>query len=210
MLTEATTPVDAAPRSVMWTVSAVAERDSVSKQAVSKKVRELAGCHGLSVEKNARGYIVRLNVAEYDHLRGRFGDPSKAQAPRLPLASGEVAPVQPNESYDEALRQKTWIGAERDRLKLAEDMGRLVSVDGVASALGLCGEEIARSIDRFIGSVDEMAAAVAKDGVHGLRVVVKQLTFRMKGEVANALEAVASNAPATEEQQPLEKVDPQS
>lgn len=115
MLTEATTTVDGTlpglsqpPRAVMWTVSQIAARDRVSKQAVSKKVKELVDL-GLTVERDSRGFVKKLNVVEYDRLRGRTDDPSKAPRPgRHALAPAPKPPADDNESYKEALRTKTW------------------------------------------------------------------------------------------------------
>ena len=85
MLTEVTTPVDGTssrrpdpPRTVMWTIKQIAARDSVSKQAVSRKVGELVGL-GLTVDRDGMGRVAAVNVVEYDRLRGRTDDPSKAQ-----------------------------------------------------------------------------------------------------------------------------------
>jgi DNA-binding transcriptional ArsR family regulator len=189
----------------MMSIAALAQRDGVSKAAVSRKVKQLAEEHGLTVERDGQGRVAGVNVAEYDHLRGRYGDPSKAQAARSVRV--DTPPLQPNETYDEALRQKTWIEAERARLKLAEEAGQLLRVDRVADAAMTCGEDVVRSIDRLGGYVDEMAAAVAKDGVHGLRVLVKEITRRLKADVARSLEQIAAGAPVSDEtavQEPAE------
>jgi hypothetical protein len=195
MLTEPAT-VDAAPAlpltapsAVMWTISQVAERDAVSKQAVSKKVRALAEKHGLTVERNSRGHITRLNVAEYDHLRGRLDDPSKAQRPP-PIAPAE-APR--GETYEEALRQKTWTEAERSRLNLAEQKRDLVRVAAIGQAAQQCAESIVAIIDRLPTAADDLAEAVARDGVHGLRVSLKGIAQRMRSDVAAALEALGGS-----------------
>lgn len=202
MLTPATTTVDATPRAVMWPIGKIAERDGVSKQAVSKKARALVEKHGLSVDRDDRGRIAAVNVAEYDHLRGRFGDPSKAQAPR-PTANAAAPASQPapaNESYDEALRQKTWHEAERRRLELEELKGELIRVARVADALQVCGEEINRIVDRLPSMTDDLANAVARDGSHGLRVALKRLAARIRGEIAEAMRTIASRAPEQEDE----------
>jgi len=193
MLTTETTGVDA-PRAVMWTVSRVAERDGVSKQAVSKKVRALAEKHGLSVNRDGQGRIVSFNVAEYDHLRGRFDDPSKSQAP----AKTDTPASNQSETYDEAVRQKTWLEAEKRRLELAEIKGELVRVGKVTDAVVRSFEQINRIIDRLPSATDELAAAVAKDGGHGLRVALKNLSGRMRGDIADALETIAAGEPLQE------------
>jgi hypothetical protein len=188
-LTETTTHVDA-PRAVMWTVSQVADRDAVSKQAVSKRVRDLADKHGLAVERDPRGHIIRLNVAEYDHLRGRYSDPSKAQAPRREM---DAAPR--GESYDEALRQKTWHDAERARLNLEELKGELIRVSAIVDAVGHCGVAISRAVDRLVNDADDITAMIARDGVHGCRVILKSIAARLRNDIADALADLARSTP---------------
>ncbi|MCA0404873.1 MAG: DUF1441 family protein [Proteobacteria bacterium] len=180
-MTTPATPVDAPPRAVMWTVSQVAERDRVSRQAVSKHVRRLADEHGLSVERDQQGRITSLNVAHYDSLRGRYADPSKAQVQTPRLA------VEPNESYDEALRQKTWLEAERRRIELEALKKNLIEVDRVVDALGVAADEIRRVLGRLPNLADDLAAAVTRDGIHGLRVALGQHGTRLGDEVADAL-----------------------
>lgn len=184
----------------MWPIGRIAERDGVTKQAISKQVKRLVGQHALVVERDRQGRIAAVNVAEYDHLRGRFGDPSKAQAPApspvailaqadLPLAPAQ-SPASP-ESYDEALRQKTWIAAEKSRLELDELKGELLRAGAVDAAVLRCGEDIARIIDRLPNAADDLAVAVARDGVHGLRVTLKALARRMRTDVAAAMDTLA-------------------
>ncbi|MEX0745689.1 MAG: hypothetical protein WD118_08805 [Phycisphaeraceae bacterium] len=195
MLTEAATPVNA-PRTVMLSIAALAERDRVSKPAVSRKVKQLVEKHGLAVERDDQGRVAAVNAAEYDHLRGRFGDPSKAQAP---AAKGSATgPTPENESYDEALRQKTWHDAERARIALDELKGKLVRLEALTEGLRLTAGEIAAVIDRLPNAADELAAAVARDGTHGLRVMLKQLAKDQRHAIANALAAIGAAAPEIE------------
>ena len=73
MLTVGMTAVDTPPprapeppRAVMWSISQIAKRDLISKQAVSKKVRELIQL-GLTVDRDAE--LVELRIAD---LRRQF------------------------------------------------------------------------------------------------------------------------------------------
>lgn len=191
MFTTGATGVNAPapPRAVMLSVAELATRDQVSKPAVSRRVKQLRE-RGLQVELDAQGRVAKINAAQYDELKSRFSDPSKAQAPRLVDAMAE--------SYDEALRQKTWTEAERARLRLLEEQGKLVRVEQLADALAQAGEKIVRSVDLVLNDVDDLAAAVAKEGAAGLRIALKKITFRLKGEMAEALSAIAADAPETE------------
>ncbi|MDI4231435.1 helix-turn-helix domain-containing protein [Bradyrhizobium sp. Arg237L] len=175
----------------MLSIAEIAKRDGVSKPAISRKVKQLVDQHGLVVERDGQGRVSAVNVAQFDELRGRYGDPSKAQAT---AAASSTASVKSSETYDEGLRQKIWIDAERARIRLAQDKGELVEAAELAAALSECGGAITRVVDRLLSHCDEMAAAVGKDGVHGLRVLVKKISFDLKTEIADALESVAVNS----------------
>ena len=189
MLTPTTGVVDA-PRAVMWTISQIAERDAVSKQAVSRKARQLADDHGLSVDRNPQGHIIALNVVEYDHLRRRVDNPSKAQAParehRQERAGG-------GESYDEALRRKTWHDVEKRRLEIEEIKGRLINAAGVASGYDRAAEQIRSVLENLEEQADDLAAVVAREGAHGLRVALKRLSASLLSTMAAALRAEADS-----------------
>jgi len=197
MLTTGETGVNASPpRAVMMSIADLAARDGVSKPAVSRRVKQLRE-RGLQVELDVQGRVGSVNSVQYDELKARFADPSKAQAPAaLPV------PIPSGESYEEALRQKTWTEAERNRLKLREEQGRLVPVDRLADALAQAAEKIVRSVDLVLNDVDDLAAAVAKEGTAGLRMALKKITLRLKGEMADALSSIAADAPEHELDEP--------
>lgn len=200
-MTDATPVNGGPPRAVMLSIGEIADRDGVSKPAISRKVKQLVDRHGLQVERDEQGRVARVNVAEFDHLRGRFGDPSKAQASR-PIASPappENSPPASSESYDEALRQKTWHEAEKRRLEVAELKGELVRRAKVAADTNICASEVIRVVDRLPNAADTLAAAVARDGVHGLRVALKKLAAAVRNDIAAAFGALASGAPATDQ-----------
>ncbi|MFC2252483.1 ArsR family transcriptional regulator [Labrys portucalensis] len=181
-MTEATTAVDT-PRTVMWSISDIASRDGVSKQSVSKKVADLIERQGLSVERDERGRVSRVNVAEYDHLRGRTDNPSKSQRPST---SGRE--LSQSESYEEALRQKTWHEAERRRLELESLKGALVPLADITVALGEVAGDIIQVLDRLPALADDLAAAIAREGSHGARTILKAEVERLRTGIADALD----------------------
>ena len=191
-------------------IADLAARDGVSKPGVSRKVKQLVAKHSLQVERDGQGRVSGVNVAQYDELRSRFGDPSKAQAPQSAVGPAQDVPPATNETYDEALRQRTWIEAERARIKLATEMGDLVPSAGVADAQARCGEEISRIVDRLLNDVDEMAAAVGREGVHGLRVLIKKIVFRVKTDIANSLSSVAASATVEQGDEPEATIAPET
>jgi phage terminase Nu1 subunit (DNA packaging protein) len=171
----------------MLSVAEIARRDGVKKSGVSRRIKQLRDA-GLHVELDAQGRVAKVNSVQYDELRGRYGDPSKAQAPRAAIE----LPVPENESYEEARRQLTWIDAERAKLKLEAEQGLYVKVEDLEGALLAIGEEIVGTVDRLTQTCDDLAAAVARDGVHGLRAALKKLAFEMKTDIADALSKIAA------------------
>jgi hypothetical protein len=195
--------VDSTPAAVMWSIGKIAERDQVSKQAVSKKVKALVDAHGLQVDRDPRQRIIAVNVAAYDHLRSQFGDPSKVQAPKKSGAAPALdlpSPTKSADSLEEAKRQQAWIDAERSKMRFAEEQKLLVRVGAVIDAVSECGVEISRIIDRLPGAADDLAAAVGRDGAHGVRVALKTLATKMREDIAATLAAIAGAAPELEQE----------
>lgn len=190
MITAPETGVNGAPpRAVMMSVGDIARRDGVSVPNVSRRVKRLVEQHQLHVERDPQGRVALVNVVQYDELKNRFGDPSKAQAPARPSSS--VLPSEPNESLDEARRVLTWTEAERAKLKLEAEQRLYVRVEELESALGAAAEAIIDIVDRLPQASDDLAAAVARDGVAGLRNALKRMAVDYRTEIADALSGVA-------------------
>lgn len=188
------------PRAVMLSIADIADRDQVSRPAVSQRVKRLVEQNDLQVERDARGFVSLVNVAQYDLLRERHGDPSKDQRPPAPVEP----PARDPESYDEALRQKTWYESTRKGLELDELIGKLVRVDEIESATGDCGSEIIAIVHSLQNEADALVAALARDGPHGLRVLLKQIENRMLGEIAEALASLSQSAGGAPAGAPIE------
>ena len=200
------TEVDAT-RATMLSLAELAKRDGVSKQAVSKKVQRLIAS-GLSVELDGRGRVSRINVAHYDALRARFDNPSKAQRPNKPekparaIKPAAVAPAAPStapgpevgqnyalqlggdESYDEALRQKTWLEAERRRYEIDLLKGRSFEGAVVRAAFDRATSLMIAAIDQGKDFGDDFATAVGRDGVRGAHAMVATLLRTLREAAA--------------------------
>ncbi|WP_069307559.1 hypothetical protein [Methylobrevis pamukkalensis] len=190
------------PRAVMWTIAQIVARGQDGSQPnVSKMVGRLVEKHGLEVERGPNGKIRAVNIAHYDQLRGRYGDPSKRQVqerePQRPAA----------ESYDEALRVRAWIDAENKKIDLALRKGLLTPTAQVRAGTEEAFGVIAALIDRLPNSADDLAAATAREGVHGLRVMLKKIASRMRADVATALQSVFEAAPESDEINDIEGAD---
>jgi hypothetical protein len=173
------------PAAVMMTLGQIAERDGVGKPAVSRKIAQLVERHGLQVERDQRGRVGLINIAMYDELRQRTDDPSKAQAPRNGVET------QPNDSYDEALRRRTWIEAERSKFRFAAERGEYVHIDEVKRAVERAGAEVVYALDAPLRSVDEIASTATR-GVNELRRMIKRMVEGQRTQIADSLDRLST------------------
>lgn len=191
----------------MWSVSRIAERDGVSKPTVSNHVKRLVERHGLIVHRDANGRVCAVNVVQYDTLRDRYADPSKAQAPfrgaeeppPLPVPAGAPPPPRDLTNYDEAQRRRAWLDVEKRRLEVGEQRGLLIRADRYAEAVGRCAEEVARVVDLLPQEADALAAKLDLDDVHALRLALKGMARHLRADLAKAFEALAAETPAQDE-----------
>lgn len=190
----------------MATPADVAARDGVTKQAVTKLVRRLVEDHGLPVERDGRDRIVRFSLAHYDHLRGQFASSEKTASARGETQPQQKGDLQPSStSRDEALRQEAWLKVGREKLRRQEEMGQLVRADRLRDALASSGREIQNVVARLQNRADDMALAVSREGAHGLRVLLRQISFDLNTEIADKLSSVA--LASTEHDEPVEGED---
>lgn len=177
---------NAPPRAVMLSIAEIASRDGVSKPGVSRRVKQLRES-GLHVELDHQGRVALVDAVQYDALRSRFADPSKAQAP-----ASVPAPEAAGESYEEARRVLTWTQARRAELELQASEGKYVPVEALQDATDRLSETIVEIVDRLPQAADDLAAAVAHDGVAGLRKALKKLSLEFRTEIADALVMLAN------------------
>lgn len=189
---------------IMMTLSALAERDGVSRQAISKTVRDLIDRHpDIPVERDGRGRIAKVSTAHLDHYRERYQNPARVLASRPAAADAVRSQVSPppmakEDSFDEARRLNEWLRYSREKLKHEEDCGRLVVADSVGQAHDAIGREIQAIVSRLPNRADDLALAVTKEGVHGLRVLLREVAFDLNVAIAERLAAIANEAPETE------------
>lgn len=186
---------------VMWSISQIADRDRVSRPAVSKAVKKLLEERPETpVERGGQGQVMRVSLAHYDHYRQRFVNPAKATAPiRAISAPSPTGPADPSESFEEARRQAEWLKVGRERIRHQEERGQLVRKDKLENSLRFSGLEIQRIIGRLQNSADEVALAVSREGVHGARSVLRKIAFQLGNEIADKLAAIAEAAPSEDE-----------
>ncbi len=185
---------------VMWSVAQIAERDRVSKQAVSKAVKKLIEDRpDTPVERGGQGQVMKVSLAHYDHYRQRFVNPAKASAPIRPIVpAASVPPINPSDSFDEARRQSEWLKVGREKIRHQEECGQLVRRDRLEDGHKAIGAALLSIIRRLPNRADEVALAVSKEGVHGVRVLLRQIAFEIGNQMADKLAELAQSAPETD------------
>ncbi|HAU74632.1 MAG TPA: hypothetical protein DCW88_03595 [Agrobacterium sp.] len=187
---------------VMWSIAQIAARDGVSKAAVSKTVKKLAEDRPETpIERGSQGQVTAVSLAHYDHYRQRHVNPAKATAPlRAPdgRADGKSLtelPFRDENSFDEARRQSEWLKVGREKIRHQEDCGALIRKDKTDHAVAMIGAEIQSIVKRLPNRADTIALAVSKEGVHGVRVLLRQIAIDICNDIADKLEALAETAP---------------
>lgn len=185
---------------VMWAVTRIADRDGVSRQAISKQVARMVEHHQLDVSRDGRGRVSAVNIVHFDDLRRRFGDSGKVRAADTDRPAPPSEPEQSpgsDATLDGARRIKLVHETELIRLRLAEDAGALLRKDMVETGLDRLAEEIGRIVD-LPQHADVIAAAAGK-GLHELRIVLKRLTVEMRAAISGHTAALAAAAPLRDE-----------
>lgn len=186
------------PSQIMVAPSQIAERDSVSKQAVSKALKRLLEERPETpVERGSRGEVLRLSLAHYDEFRHRFVNPAKVAA--SVRAIGGAGPVVPaGDSFEEARRQSEWLKVGREKIRHQEECRQLLRKDKIDEALSVIGDELLAIVKRLPNRAEDVAHAVSKEGVHGVRVLLRQIAFEIGNEMADKLEHMVEAAPETD------------
>lgn len=187
---------------VMMTLSEIAARDGISRQAISKTVRELVEKHDkIPVDRDGRGRIVRVSVAHIDHYRDKFQNPAKVLASRPSPSEAkpkrdDAPPVDADEnSFEEARRRNEWLRYSRLKLEHDEACGRLINADTVAAALDSLGREAQAIIARLPNHADDLSVPFAKEGVHGLRTGLREVAHLIGMSIAERFKEIAASAP---------------
>jgi hypothetical protein len=178
---------------IMWRLKQIAERDGVSVAAVSKSVRKQIEQHDLAVERDGRGRVSKIAVAQYDHNRGFFGNSAKRDAPRAAVRDVNVPGEDAASSFDEAKRQEAWLTVERKRLQKEEEMGSLIRADKLRTAMQTAGRTISAELSRLPNYADQLALAVSKEGEHGARQLLRKMATETGTAIADALIAALAD-----------------
>lgn len=165
----------------VWvSVSEAASMRGVSKQALSKRLKRLGG--QVSTRQDGRQLLV--NLPEFDRVTGAQTDPSQVlrnrggAAARPDEHAGEVPKARPvgdlaQQAFSVQRAKREGYDAEMARLKLEEQLGRVVAVVDVQAAMVRCAEILVRKLDQIPALTDDpKLKAHLKDKVRELRQVL--------------------------------------
>lgn len=191
---------DTTPDGLWVSGSELAKLKGVTKQTVSEKIARLVEAGKLEL-RPGKGKAKLINVAAYDRAVGETTDLSRQQGAQTKAAGAD--PSTPRDlTFTRHQADKAGYEAELKRLDLEERLGHLRAVADIEAAAIVCGESVVRLVDQLVLRADEIAAAVAKDGVTGARATLKTIQFDLRTKIAEAFTVLAAGvdapAPASE------------
>lgn len=200
-MTAVTAPVTQGDSSGLWVpVADLARMRGVARQVMYRKVDRLIASGAMEVRADARGTKL-VSPAQFDHAVGQVGDLARMQGaetrrqadaappPAPPPPEGDVGPI-----YTREQARNMAYRADLAQLELQERLGNLCSVGDLKEAAERAFAEIVRVVDRLPQAADDLAAALTRDGVHGVRASLKTVARQMRADIAAALAAVPSQA----------------
>ncbi len=151
----------------VWiSVSEVAAARGVSKQAVHQRLKKLNG----KVSTKTEGRQMLMNIAEYDRAVDADTDP--AQALRNRDSDSKIGSSV--KFADERAKRESY-EAELARLKLEEQLGKLIPIAEVEQAMVRLAERLLRSIEQWPSMSDDVA----------VRKVLKEKVLEARGILAS-------------------------
>ena len=184
MLTETGGAVDVPASDGVWmSITDVAKKRGISKQAVSKQLQRYEGTqHQVSTRKSGRTKLV--NIVEFDRARDALDDPSKlldVEQPKKDAGDG---------GYKKHRTDREGYQAELARLELEERQGKLRHIDEIEDGLAKIGVELSQSFGMMITWADELSSAANKGGVDAVRAVLKKKARELAHKSADRLASV--------------------
>jgi len=181
-------------------VTALAGIKGVRKQTISERLARLQR-EGL-IEVRKRGKEKTVNLAEWDTVTGETTDPARLIAQQTSKAArgfddnlannvgGTKEPTDP--TYTQELTRKAGYDADLKAIELRRLRGELREVTEVLRSSETAAAALVRGIDQLPTFADDLAAAVAKSGVSGLRDALKQRAREMRKSLAATMATIAA------------------
>lgn len=190
----------------LWSsISDLAIRKGVTKQTLAERVSRLEA-QGRLTTRPGKNRSKLVNIAEYDRAVGETTDLSHAAgaATKRMVETGsrgdddDTAPLPAGTSassvYTQEQARHMAYKASMAELDLNERLGKLIPFDDLAKSAQRVAEMLVRQIDQVITRADEVAAAVARDGVQGARAALKTIARDLRKNAATALSKLGAPA----------------
>jgi hypothetical protein len=189
----------------LWiSISELARRKGISQQAVSDRISRL----GDKIElRPGRGRERLVNIAQFDQVTGdnSFLPQASAAATVRLLAEEPLAPAPAaalgGKSISEVQREKLLYDTGLVALKYAEARGEVLPIGGdhgVEQASREIGDAFRQAVGRLHMRAAEAVSVGAKDGVVGMRALLKSAERDILRSLATALAAIGDKGKAIE------------
>jgi hypothetical protein len=194
---------DAADSGLWLSLSEIARRRGISKQAISKRLARLVA-RGAAVPTCRRGRLLLINIAAFDCALGEDSFLPQTQAAATARLLDEpllLAPPKGGKSIIEVQREKLLYDTGLTALKYAEARGEVVPIagdHGLEQAVREIGDAFRQAVGRLHLRAPAAVAVAGKDGVPGMRALLKAAERDILGSLANALSALGERGRAIE------------
>jgi MarR family len=189
------------PAGGLWmSVSEIAARKGVSKQAISERVARLVA-DGRLTTKPGKGKAKLVNLAQYDTAIGDVGDGAKEAAAATKAANAapadSAAPRQSDSGRfrDEQTREKAY-AADLKFIELERLRGNLLPVAEFDPLAEDAASRIADIVDGLQARDSELTAIAIKEGENGMRAALKRITKMQRIAIVTAMKDMAAAARA--------------
>lgn len=188
-------------------VSELAKIKGVTKQTISERLARLVEQQLIEVRKRGREKTVSL--AEWDTVTAETTDPARLVARDLrggrsldddvaDNISGGKAPADP--TYTKELTRKAGYDADLRKIDIDRQRGLLLEIGDVRVAMEECAAAIVRDIDQLPAYADDLAAAMSRAGVPGLRDALKAKAKQLRETLARSMSLLGTPKDDDEEE----------
>ncbi|MEW5422666.1 hypothetical protein [Amorphus sp. 3PC139-8] len=166
----------------LMTQADYARHRNVTRAAVGKMVK------AKRIPFTLEGGKILIDPAEADFALGqtiqRVNEPAR-ETPKTPAASDDSGSAR----LTKARADDAEYSAKMRRLEYERQVGLVRPIAEVERAMQICAERLVRDIDQLPAHADDLAAALSRDGVAGLRRELKKIARGMRETLSNSMTA---------------------
>ncbi|MGY4472844.1 hypothetical protein [Bradyrhizobium sp. USDA 3364] len=182
------------PEDGLWlSVSEIAERKGVSKQAISARIAPLVADGRLAV-KPGKGNAKLINLAQYDLAIGQVGNAAREAGAATARATTSPARGQAGARFrDEQTREKAY-AADLKFIELERARGNLISLHDIDEVIGETATRLVEVFDGLIGQSESLTAIGNREGQRGMLQELKRIVRGQREAVVQAIKDMAAAA----------------